>query len=1224
MQRHLPPHLNKSLLALAACAAMAPQGVLAIDLVQAPPLPTSKSTFVAPNVIISVDDSGSMSYCLSMTKSGGEGTQNCTVVKNGKTSYKNVDTTDTPDPDGTWPGNRQRINILRYALKEVFNDKDLIPPNRIRLAWQSMWNNGNAPGVGPAKDTGFNGPDRYTPAGATSVDSATVGVNSMLPLTDAHRQDFLDFADGLTPGNGTPSHWMFSQADSYMRRALSQNGPWSSNPGGTDNQSKEYLGCRRNYHIMMTDGRWNRNQINVPNTNWNDNANNVKLPDDTTYGGTTAATKNKTAIFRDSSAKSTLADWSFYSWAVPLQDKTKLKDSDKIKATETYNTAPDTETFTSTVGGTKYTATLDKYWNPKYDPATWPHMTTFTIGFSEMAYKWDYGQITAPSTMTPFGYDGSFPALANASVSWPDLSTNTESQNALDLWHASINGRGKFYAISRGEQLADAFREIIGQINEESAPLPDTVTGSGASSGYNTSRNNVGTYKSVYSPKLAWAGYITASPAKEPENIPCPDDASKSCGIKFPDPTGAWEGKTTADRLNDLTDLNTRLILSWADKMDGSKAAGGVQFKWATDASILSSAQKALLGKESNATGAKVVEKGENILNYIRGERSLEGTTDAQPFRTRTSRQGDIVNSDMWYTGAPSSNYAATGYSAFTSANKARTPILYAGGNDGMLHGFSALTGKEQIAYVPRGVIKQLKNLSDPLYNHQYFVDGSPFSGDVLQGSDWKTVLVGTLGAGGQGYFVLDVTNPADFGTTLPKNLVQLDRTRDNNEAAPNCNALTGTDKSYCTTVTDENKDIGNMTAKPVRESSNMQQTTQITRMNNDRWAAVMGNGYNSTNQRPVLLVQYLDGALELKRVPATTDTAGAGYAKDNGLAAPALVDLDGNGRTDIVYAGDNQGNLWKFDLTSDNSDDWQAAFGNNKPLFTAKGPVALGGTRNQAQPITAPPIVRANDRQKVVGSGSTATTVAVGGMMVAFGTGRNLTEDDRNVNITQNIQTLYSVLDNARYRENGGHLEIHPGLGDCNSSPQTCVPVPKQVGTMGDATTKLAKQEMVLLSDGYYTVNATEELKKENWKDYQGWYVDFPRTGERLLNPMQFYDGSNILSVFSEAPSGTKTNNSTNANESCSPTVTAATAGVQYFGLINIMDGKRSKTPLIDMNGDGVYNSADLNASSMEVPYGATTLFKEGNRNKLNKDAKYTYNTLPELSKRPSWRQLK
>lgn len=109
-----------------------------------------------------------------------------------------------------------------------------------------------------------------------------------------------------------------------------------------------------------------------------------------------------------------------------------------------------------------------------------------------------------------------------------------------------------------------------------------------------------------------------------------------------------------------------------------------------------------------------------------------------------------------------------------------------------MLHGFSATDGTEKIAYVPRGVVGGLKNLTDKDYQHRYYVDGSPMTGDIKDGSTWKTLLVGTLGAGGKGYFVLNVTDPAGFGTASASDLVVMDRTRSNSEAALNCSHRCG------------------------------------------------------------------------------------------------------------------------------------------------------------------------------------------------------------------------------------------------------------------------------------------------------------------------------------------------------------------------------------------------------------------------------------------------
>jgi len=341
--------------------------------------------------------------------------------------------------------------------------------------------------------------------------------------------------------------------------------------------------------------------------------------------------------------------------------------------------------------------------------------------------------------------------------------------------------------------------------------------------------------------------------------------------------------------------VDGRLVLSWSDATNQ-----GIPFTWSSGTAIgYSTAQKlALLTVASGDTTLDPLKtQGINIVNYIRGDRRLEGTTPEKPLRVRYSRQGDVVNSDIWYTGRPVSNYAM-GYSAFVTAQKDRTPILYVGGNDGMLHGFSATDGKELIAYVPRGVVGGLKDLTDKDYKHRYYVDGSPMTGDIKDGTTWKTLLVGTLGAGGKGYFVLDVTNPTTaaapsgsapaFTETNAASLVVLDRSRGTTEPAPNCDALSsGAEKTACLLAVDEDKDIGHITAKPVTDDNDDMRATQITRMNDNRWAVVMGNGYNSANQRPVLLVQYLDGDKKLLRIPSAGTVAeppspGPGIAADN------------------------------------------------------------------------------------------------------------------------------------------------------------------------------------------------------------------------------------------------------------------------------------------------------------------------------------------------------
>ena len=1204
MPRRNSPHFRKTLLALAAAAVLAPHGAWALDLAQSPP--GSVEPYVRPNVIISVDDSGSMAWAV------GTGS--------------NTGSTTAPNPDGSWYKNAPRMNVLKYAMRATFDpthpkfDPSLLPDKKIRVAWQAMWSK---------HDTG-----------AKNVDSTTMKTNSMRTLEGTHRSNLVNFINGLTPYDNTASHLMFKQADGYMRRSLDTNSAWASDPG---TKGAPYLACRRTYHIMMSDGRWNNAISDVTDTNYRDNATNLTLPDGAVYGGTTSD-QAKTRLYRDTTSQ-TLADWAFHSWAKPMQTTGM---TGTLEAAADYRKAPSTENFGNDLTGKP--AILDRYWNPRYNPATWPHMVTYTIGFSNDAVTWPGAPaIVAPTQKLPFGYDNSFLDLVTGNKTWPNM--GDENRRALDMWHAALNGRGRFYAVEKGEDLQKAFREIFQQIN--TATDPDLSAS--ATSGSNVSRSEVGKYTASYEPSKAWKGAITA-------------DRVKTDGTTIPDPS--WDGKTTADRLDALASVASRLILSWNDKWETTKPKGGMPFKWASDESNLSTAQKLWLQKDVAGTDGGA-SKGQERLEYIRGERSKEGSeisgyTVTKPYRERQSRQGDIINSDVWYVGAPTGDSLLKGYAAFARTNKNRPGMLYVGGNDGMLHGFAANEsatgakdgGAEKIAYVPRGVLPSLTQLTDPSYNnsHKYFVDGSPMTGDVdMNGGiqdpadpnyatyvpDWRTLLVGTLGLGGKGYYVLDVTNPTATGTlsfteSNASALVKLDRTRGGSEPAPNCAAMTGAEKIACETAVEEDKDIGFIVAKPVLDDNDAMRTTQITRMSNNRWATVMGNGYNSTNQRPVLLIQYLDGAKELIRIPTTTDAPGTGNAVDNGLAAPRVVDINGDGRVDIAYAGDNRGNLWKFDLTSAAPADWKVAF-SGSPLFTARGPAALNGvTRTKIQPISAPPTVRANDRTMQIGSGASAKTVRVGGMMVAFGTGRNAGKDDPS---SVDVQSLYSVLDNTRYREVstglGKRLEVHPGgIGTCPGAD--CVPVPAALGT-GVTVAKLAQRQFIEVDGGDYgAIEEVSALKSDTWAEFNGWYIDLPAVGERLLKPMPYYDASNLLTVWSQVPA--KGSDVDPNVESCDST--SVDAERQYRTFINIMDGKSPAVQIVDKNKDGKFNMADgdgvmvgsgpdakyISISRAKVAKGPHSIIKKDKFENVDIDAKNNKENLaamPEQSLRPSWRQI-
>jgi type IV pilus assembly protein PilY1 len=223
-------------------------------------------------------------------------------------------------------------------------------------------------------------------------------------------------------------------------------------------------------------------------------------------------------------------------------------------------------------------------------------------------------------------------------------------------------------------------------------------------------------------------------------------------------------------------------------------------------------------------------------------------------------------------------------------------------------------------------------------------------------------------------------------------------------------------------------------------------------------------------------------------------------------------------------------------------------------------------------------------------------------------------------------VQTLYSVLDNTRYKARSGYpklLEVHPGGGTCPNGSD-CIPAPAALGT-GIAAAKLAEQKITGVGTDFGTVDAVTALDQSTWDNYNGWYMDLPGTGERQLKPLEFYDGSNILTVYSQVPAkGTNENADANV-ETCN--VTSVTNEVQFRTFINIMDGKRPSVQIVDMNGDGAFNATDAGVSRRKVMRGSHNLINKSRTTTedVDKDGnKETLARMPEQALRPSWRQLK
>ena len=736
----------------------------------------------------------------------------------------------------------------------------------------------------------------------------------------------------------------------------------------------------------------------------------------------------------------------------------------------------------------------------------------------------------------------------------------------------ALNGRGKFYSAADGAALTNAFQDIISTIQADtSAPVTNFV---GASA--SISRDGTNAYKSGFSGN-GWTGYVSSDSVTAITGALVPNTA---WGMM---PTTPARQKTTADILDalDATEIANRLVLSTKSDTDT-----GISFAW----SNLHSTQQTLLNTVDGAADTKGAER----LNFLRGNRTKETSQTGGYFRSRQSLQGDIVNSNIWYAGKPVSDYNLSSYRTFANNHSNRIPMLYVGGNDGMLHGFSAINGDEKISYVPKGVYKNLSLLTKTDYSHRFYVDGSPYTGDVNIGSttaaDWRTYLIGTLGAGGKGYFVLDVTKPGFTGSTG----------QTTNFSAANASTLVVMDKTADKEdTTSIDADIGHVFGDPVLTPGNQLQAAQIAQMNNGRWAVVLGNGYNSTNEQAVLLIQYLDGDKSIKKIAV-------GTAGTNGLSTPRLLDVNGDGLPDIAYAGDIKGNLWKFNLFSSDAANWAAAF-SGSPLYSAVD----GSGTPQPQPITSAPTLAQN--------------TAVGGLMVAFGTGRNITENDRT---DTSVQSVYAVRDNTIYMPD-------PDATPANSKIKINTGITPTVA--GSGRTNLVQQAVSMASatdgqgastgDKFYTVsnNAVNYGSAGTDPNKKGWYIDLPVSGERVLNTIDFFAGTGVLEIISKVPaSGGNTE-----GETCEPT---STPEKTFRTFMSIQDGKRPTTLIMDVNGDGYFTNTDRtngtasgdaftrsNASNVELKI--STGKKE---KRIGADGKVRdLPTPPAKLLRPSWRQL-
>jgi hypothetical protein len=471
------------------------------------------------------------------------------------------------------------------------------------------------------------------------------------------------------------------------------------------------------------------------------------------------------------------------------------------------------------------------------------------------------------------------------------------------------------------------------------------------------------------------------------------------------------------------------------------------------------------------------------VLDYLRGVRTGEVQKGGK-FRQRLSPMGDVVHSRPLYVS--------------DAGSSTPQPTVFVGANDGMLHAINAdmsdtKSGSERWAYVPSMLIPKMAKLSvDPTpsdFPHDYYVDGSMAVG--ITSANSMRVLVGALGGGGKGLYALNITGSSRLAPT--------------SESSAADNALweiTPTDITYggVKTASSAYTNLGYTYANP-----------SIVKVGTTD-AVIVGNGYNNGGdyQAYLYIINAETGALISAVKAGTSGTA----ASPNGLSTPVAVAGDKtDGSAGIVYAGDLNGTMWKFDLTT--------------------SPVTVTSllTTSPAQPITVAPGVSSHPS---------------GGYMVNFATGAMLNASDAT---DTSVFSVYGVWD-------GNPKSPAPTALLSQTLTERCY------GATGSAAPSPCTSRV-------RTVTSTSI----DWALYKAWKVNLP-AGEKVVGDGSYisngryyftsYDPTKVTNVCIPAAGSSATSCVVGA----AGTTTAAVNGENWLMELNYLTGGSASAPFLDMNG--------------------------------------------------------
>jgi type IV pilus assembly protein PilY1 len=329
----------------------------------------------------------------------------------------------------------------------------------------------------------------------------------------------------------------------------------------------------------------------------------------------------------------------------------------------------------------------------------------------------------------------------------------------------------------------------------------------------------------------------------------------------------------------------------------------------------------------------------DEIVQNVRGCKFGTGVLTADvltplPCEERPWLLGDIFHSNPILVGPPAMFLNEPSYEAFELAHATRKRVIYAGANDGFLRGFLAGvwdagatpagydhgTGEELFGFMPWPGRQQVKDLPNDIGGRGlYFVDGSPSVVDAwfytdpiiadkaANGSEWHTVLVGGLRQGGETVYALEISDPD--AVDYPGYLWEFPR-----EDGP------ASIKDF----------VGQTWSEPILTKIRVKVGANDNGgLGFERWVAIFAGGYdptgdpnifthydpNATKGRAIFIVDMKTGELLASKQfnPAAPVGDLEGEMRFAIPSTPGVYDLDFDGYADVIYVGDLGGNVWKW-----------------------------------------------------------------------------------------------------------------------------------------------------------------------------------------------------------------------------------------------------------------------------------------------------------------------